>query len=188
VDESVYGSASIVLSCAGGGQSLLTDLVCTATGPLGVVIVGVYSFLIAFVLPLPSEVVLLAPLDVGLPTWATLAVVILVSGAGKAAGSLFAFHIGKELRESGYVLGKLRASRFDIVEWSERKSVELAREYGYLGMAVALCVPFFPDTLSVYAFTVLEESYVRFGLASFVGGVGRLVVTVAVVGGGLAVL
>lgn len=180
--------ATAVLACTGEGASLLTELVCTATGPLGILIVAVYSFLIAFVLPMPSEIVLLAPLNIGLPGWATLALVMLVSGAAKAAGSLFAFHIGKEVKESGFVERKLRASRFDVVAWSERTTVGLAQRYGYVGMAAALSVPFFPDTLSIYAFTVLEESYWRFGVASFVGGVGRLLVTLALVGGGLVVV
>lgn len=177
-----------VLSCASDSASLLTELVCTATGPLGVLIVAVYSFLIAVALPMPSEIVLLAPLDIGLPGWATLGLVILVSGAAKAAGSLFAFHLGKEVKDSGWVEQKLRASRFDLLEWSERQTIGLAQQYGYVGMAVALSIPFFPDTFSIYAFSVLEESYWRFGIASFIGGVGRLAVTLAFVGGGLVVV
>ena len=66
--------------------------------------------------------------------------------------------------------------------WSERKTVRLAQEYGYVGLAMALCVPGFPDTLSIYAFTVLEEDHVLFGLATFVGSVGRLIVTLFLFG------
>jgi len=80
-------------------ESLSSDsvgAVCMATGPLGPAMIAVYSFLNAFVLPFPSEVVLLAPLNLGLPYWATLLLIVLVSGLGKAAGSVFAFHIGQE--------------------------------------------------------------------------------------------
>ena len=152
----------------------LADLVRHTTGWGGLAIIFVYSFLIAFALPLVSEVVLLAPLDLGLPRWAVLALIIVTSGAGKAAGSLFAFHIGQEAKESGPIVRWFRRSRFDVVEWSERRTIEVAKKWGYAGLALALCVPGFPDTLSIYAFAVLERDYVKFGLATFVGSVGRL--------------
>ncbi|WP_407652167.1 YqaA family protein [Halomicrococcus gelatinilyticus] len=157
-----------------------------ATGWPGLVIIAVYSFLISFVLPLPSEVVLGAPLDLGLGQPARLGLITVVSGAGKAAGSVFAFHIGQEAKqEAGPVIRYLRRSRFDIVEWSETKTVEIARRWGYVGLALALSVPFFPDTISIYAFSILEEDYVKFAAATFVGSVGRLLVTM---GAGAAVL
>ena len=61
--------------------------------------------------------------------------------------------------------------------------MRLAREYGYAGLALALSVPFFPDTLSIYAFTVLEDDYLKFAAATFAGSVGRLVVTIVLLGG-----
>jgi membrane protein YqaA with SNARE-associated domain len=160
----------------------------TATGWVGVGIVFVYSFLIAFALPLPSEVVLVAPLELGLPEAAELALIVVVSGAGKALGSVFAFALGQEAKEAGPIVRALRRSRFDVVEWSERKTVDLAREYGYAGLAMALTVPGFPDTLSIYAFSVLGDSYTKFAAATFAGSVGRLLFTLAVAGGALAVL
>lgn len=169
-------------TASGGGP--FASLVETATGWVGLVAIFVYSFLIAFALPGVSEIVLAAPLDLGLGRNARLAVIILVSGVGKAVGSVFAFHIGQEAKESGPVTRALRRSRFDVVEWSEKKVIVLAQKYGYGGLALALCVPTFPDTLSIYAFSVLEEDYYRFALATFVGSVGRLLVTL----GGVAVL
>jgi membrane protein YqaA with SNARE-associated domain len=149
----------------------------SATGPAGLGIIFGYSFLIAFVLPGPSEVVLLAPLNLGLPRWADLSLIVLSSATGKAFGSVVAFHLGQEAKESGPVIRWLRNSRFDVVEWSEKKTVQVARRYGYAGLAMALSVPFFPDTLSIYAFAVLEEDYYRFAAATFAGSVGRLLVT-----------
>jgi membrane protein YqaA with SNARE-associated domain len=171
-------SLSLPLS-TGGPFGWLERLVETATGWFGLVIIFVYSFLIAFALPGVSEVVLLAPLDLGLPDWVTTAVIILTSGLGKAAGSVFAFHIGQEAKDSGLIIGWLRRSRFDIIEWSEKQTVKIAQKWGYLGLALALCVPGFPDTLSIYAFAVLEEDYYKFALATFFGSVGRLVLWLA---------
>jgi membrane protein YqaA with SNARE-associated domain len=172
-------SSSLAPLSSGGVFPWLERLVESATGWPGLVIIFVYSFLIAFALPGVSEVVLLAPLDLGLPYWAKMSAIILTSGLGKAAGSLFAFHIGQEAKDSGIIIGWLRRSRFDIIEWSEKQTVKIAQKYGYVGLALALCVPGFPDTLSIYAFAVLEEDYLKFALATFFGSVGRLLLWLA---------
>jgi len=186
--SSVAGLAvELPLSVHQGVFHTLEEAVARATGPLGLVIIFVYSFLIAFILPLPSEIVLATPLRLGLPYAVEIGLIMLFSGAGKACGSVLAFAIGQEAKQSGPVIRLLRRSRFDIVAWSERQTVELARRYGYVGLAMALSVPFFPDTLSIYAFAVLEEDYLKFAAATFVGSVGRLVVTVALFGGAAAV-
>jgi membrane protein YqaA with SNARE-associated domain len=166
----------------------LEGAVRTASGPIGLAVIAIYSFLIAFALPLPSEVVLATPLGMGLPRSVEVGLIIVTSGLGKAAGSVFAFSIGHQAKRAGPVTRFLRNSRFNIIEWSERRTVSLAREYGYAGLAVALCVPGFPDTLSIYAFAVLEEDYWRFAAATFAGSVGRLVITVAAFNSALALL
>ncbi len=173
---------SLFVEIPSGALGGIEGAVETATGWPGLGIIFGYSFLIAVVLPGPSEIVLFAPLDLGLPTWAHFALIMLVSATGKALGSLAALRIGQEAKESGPVTRWLRRSRFDIVSWSEKRTVELAQQYGYLGLALALCVPFFPDTISIYAFVVLEEEYSKFALATFVGSLGRLVVTITIIG------
>ncbi|ELZ91749.1 hypothetical protein C440_15584 [Haloferax mucosum ATCC BAA-1512] len=157
--------------------SWLSSLVETATGWLGLVVIFVYSFLIAFALPGVSEIVLAAPLDLGLSRGARLALIILISGAGKSAGSVFAFHIGHQTKESGYFEKALARLPVDVMGWTERKAVTIAQDWGFAGLAAALCVPGFPDTLSIYAFSVLEDDYFKFAAATFVGSCGRLIVT-----------
>jgi len=174
---------SVLLQQHASEGGWLARFVTTATGWGGLVVIFVYSFLIAFALPGVSEVVLFAPLELGLSDRARLAIIMFTSGVGKAVGSVFAFHIGQEAKQSGPVTRALRRSRFDVVEWSEKKVVVLARKYGYAGLALALCVPFFPDTLSIYAFAVLEEDYLKFAVATFVGSVGRLLVTLGLING-----
>ena len=192
MDSVVPLAVALVGDCstAGGSLAPLERAVCTATGPTGLAIIAVYSFLIAFILPLPSEVVLVPAetLRLGLSTSGNIAAIVVVSAFGKALGSLFAFHIGQEAKEYGPLIRRIKQSRFDIIEWSERKTIQIAKKYGYVGLAMALCVPFFPDTLSIYAFTVLEEDYLRFGAATFVGSAGRLVVTLGLAGTTLALL
>ncbi|QLG64077.1 YqaA family protein [Halorarum salinum] len=162
----------------------VSSLVESATGWGGLGIIFVYSFLIAFALPGVSEIVLLAPLNLGLNAELRLLLIVLVSGVGKAVGSVFAFHIGQEAKEAGPIVRWLERSRFDVIEWSQTKTVDIARKYGYAGLALALCVPFFPDTISIYAFAVLERDYWKFALATFAGSVGRLLVTLGLWGVG----
>jgi len=181
-------AAAVLAGVLAGLYELLLQAVHTATGPWGLVVVWVYSFLVAIVLPLPSEVVLAAPIDLGLSTAARLALIILVSAFGKATGSVVAFHVGQEVKSAGPVLGFLERHGLDVRGWSARQTVRLAQRYGYGGLAIALSVPFFPDTVTIYAFAILERDYVRFAAATFAGSVGRLLITVFVVGGTLGLL
>ncbi|WP_020222740.1 YqaA family protein [Halarchaeum acidiphilum] len=168
----------------------IQHLVETATGPIALIVVAVYSFLIAVVLPLPSEVVLVpaTSLDLGFSYPVQLVLVMLASGVGKAGGSVLALYIGRGASHSGPVTTLLRRAGYDPVAWSKHRVVDLVRAYGYVGLALGLTVPGFPDTLSIYAFSVLESDYLKFAAATFAGSVGRLVVTVLLVEGTLAVV
>ena len=168
-----------------------------ATGWSGLVVIFVYSFLIAFVLPLPSEVVLCpagyvcageATLGLGIPSPATVLVVVAASSVGKALGSIIALYVGHGASRSGPVVRAARSLGFDPVTWSKRRMVQLVRQYGYYGMAIGLSVPGFPDTISIYVFSVIEKDYGRFAAAAFAGSVGRLAITIAVLEGVLFVV
>lgn len=157
--------------------SLAESFIALATGWPGLVIVFVYSFVLGFaVLPLPSELVLFAPLDLGFGETVRLGLIMLVSGVGKAIGSVLVLWISVSIRESDPVQEAIENSRFRFHEWSRKVSIRMARKYGYLGMALVLSIPFFPDTASVYAFSVLEDDYLKFSVAAFAGSVGRLVI------------
>jgi membrane protein YqaA with SNARE-associated domain len=155
-----------------GVLEAIQNAVGNATGWVGLALIAVYSFLIAFVLPLPSELVLAAPLNLAYAEWVEAALVILISALAKTAGSLVAFRVGDAA--SRPIIDRLEESGIDVVEWSERRVVSVLQDYGYIGLALLLTIPFFPDTLSIYAFSVLEENYLKFAGATFAGSVGRL--------------
>ncbi|WP_330631154.1 YqaA family protein [Halocatena halophila] len=171
------GSLSAVLISLGALS--ITDAVKHAVGPVGLGVIFVYSFLIAVILPFPGEIVLLAPIDLGLPNWLTIAFIIGISSLGKALGSIVALQIGDRATTSGPVLGALDRLGIDVVSISQRTAVEVAQKYGYLGLAVVLSIPGFPDTLSIYAFTVIEKDNLKFAIATFIGSAGRLVIWIA---------
>lgn len=178
---------SVVLSLESVGLEAFRAAVSVASGWSGLGLIFVYSLLIAFILPLPSEVVLcpvgyvcagntlaLAPI----PHEIQILMVVVVSGLGKSVGSIIALMVGHNAAHSGVVYRVLRRFGLDPVEWSQRRMVDLAKKWGYVGMAIGLSVPFFPDTASIYAFSILEDDYLKFAAAAFAGSVGRLVVTI----------
>ncbi len=157
--------------------SVAEGIMTVATGWPGLAIVFAYSFVLGFaVVPLPSELVLFAPIDLGLSKTVRLGLIMVVSGLGKAAGSVLVLWISVAIRETDPVQDAIASSRFRFHDWSRRASVRMASRYGYLGMAIVLSIPFFPDTASVYAFSVLEDDYLKFSGAAFAGSVVRLVV------------
>jgi uncharacterized membrane protein YdjX (TVP38/TMEM64 family) len=111
------------------------------------------------------------------------ALVVAVSGLGKALGSVIALYVGHGASHSSLVIDAVRRLGFDPVEWSKQRMTELVRTYGYYGMALGLSVPGFPDTISIYVFSVIEKDYRKFAAAAFAGSVGRLAITIAVIEG-----
>lgn len=171
------GSALAQTGPFGWGQSL-QKLVREATGVVGLAIIGVYSFLVAVALPFPGEIVLAAKLQLPVPDWAEIGLLVLVSSVFKSAGSVVAFWVGG--RSAGPITRWLKRSGVDLVKYGERATVKAARKWGYVGLTAVLSVPFFPDTITIYAFTALEESYVRFAAATFVGSALRLLLVATV--------
>lgn len=187
---------SIALSLQSIGLDAFRTAVAVASGWSGLGLIFVYSLLIAFILPLPSEIVLcpvgyvcagntlaLAPI----PHEIQIVMVIVTSGLGKAIGSIIALMVGHNAAHSGVVIRGLRRLGFHPLEWSQKKMVGLAKKWGYLGMAIGLSVPFFPDTASIYAFAILEDDYLKFAAAAFAGSVGRLLITIGAIEGTLLV-
>lgn len=187
---------SLVLAFESLGFDPFEAAIRTASGATGLLLIFVYSVLISFVLPLPSEVVLcpvgyICPgntLALGLPIEAQIVIVILVSALGKSLGSVFALAIGYNASHSGVVVRTLRRMGFRPMEWSQKRMVALAKKWGYVGMALGLSIPFFPDTLSLYGFAVLDDDYLRFAAAAFAGSVGRLLITIGLIEGTLFII
>jgi len=166
---------------------IATDLMTAVTGWPSLGIVFIYSFLIAFILPLPSGLVLLTPLDIGLMASYELALIVIVSGLGKAAGSLVALTLGQRARRTStferWAENLLQRFNMDLIRWSKDESRELVHKYGYFGLGGALSIPFFPDTAPIYAFSLLDLDYGKFAVAVFAGSVIRLIIVITFVQG-----
>ena len=144
----------------------------------GVLLIVVYSVLVAAVLPTPSELILLVPLLPGAPPELRWTVIILLGATAKMVGSVVAVAISRQVPRTTQAAPSGRPQRAVV-----QRLTPLVDRYGPAGLAVALSVPGVPDTLPIYGFALLGGSYRAYAAATFIGGVGRNLVVLAGVGG-----
>jgi membrane protein YqaA with SNARE-associated domain len=164
-------------------ESAVEGLLRGATGIEGLLLIFVYSFLCAVVLPLPGELVLAVPLDLGWSPSGELAAVVAVASTAKAAGALVTLAVARGATTSGPVGHLLDVLPRPGGRASGGRTGRLARltdRYGYLGLAGALSVPFAPDTAILYAFSVVDVRKPSFAAAAFVGTTLRLAIVAGV--------
>lgn len=160
----------------------------SATGWPGLLIVVSYGFLVAVLFPSPLALVLVTPLNLGIPNFLEISIIIILASFGEAIGSFFAFKVGHTAKNSNKILNLLRRLPINVIGWSEKKSVEIAKRWGFVGLAFLLSIPFFPDTISIYTFSLLEENYFKFFLATFSGSTVRLIIYLLFARGTLAII
>ena len=144
--------------------------------------VFVYSLLVAAVLPLPAEAILVVPLVLPSPWYVSFAIVILIAAFGKALGSLVALRIGYGVSHSGPVVRLTERIPY-FRGFKRQRLTDFVRKYQYLGLGIALAIPFLPDTAPLYAFSVLENRPVLFATAAFFGTILRFLIILIIAGG-----
>jgi len=160
-------------------------LIQSTTGPGGLAIVLVYSFLIAVALPFPGEIVLAMPLNLGVHPHVELGLLVGTSSLGKSLGALAALRLGHGASRSGLLVRAV--GRFPAaVALRDRVLAATVGRYGYLGLTAGLAVPLMPDTALIYAFSALERDYLKFAVATFVGTVARLLAVAGIAAGVLS--
>ena len=144
--------------------------------------VFVYSVFVAAVLPFPAEAILVVPLALPYPGYLSFPIVILIAAAGKATGSLVALRIGYGVSHSGPVVRLFE--RVPYYKGFKRQTLTaFVRRHQYVGLGVALAIPFLPDTAPLYAFSVLENRPVLFATTAFIGTIVRFVIILVIAGG-----
>ncbi len=124
----------------------------------GLFLVFLYEVGAAVILPTPAELPLVTYkwLPVG---WMTLFAV-----AGKILGSYLVFFLGDRLKNTERFqtwVDRYRPLQA-IMRWSER----FVRRYGAFAVFLLLCIPGFPDTVSLYLFAIVGQRPVLFALAA----------------------
>jgi membrane protein YqaA with SNARE-associated domain len=110
-----------------------------------------FSVLVAIILPVPIEVVLIAPILE--QRWGYLLSVILAMSTGKTVGAWAIFYLG--LRVEGGI--RRWADRYRwidrFVRWCER----FVRKTNYIGLYVLLSIPLMSDTVPLYLYALFNE-------------------------------
>lgn len=173
--------AGVVTTTATTIESVVESFLRTATGPEGLALVFLYSFLCAVVLPLPGELVLAVPVDLGWSQAGELLAVVAVASAAKAAGALAALSVARGAVSSAPVARLVeRVPRPRTDNSLTARLAGVTDRYGYLGLAGVLALPFAPDTAVIYAFTVVEPRQAPFAAAAFAGTALRLAIVAGV--------
>jgi membrane protein YqaA with SNARE-associated domain len=125
---------------------------------VGLLFVFLYEVGAAVILPTPAELPLVTYkwLPVG---WMTLFAVV-----GKIIGSYLVFFLGDRMKNTERfhrLVNRYRALRA-VMDWSER----FVRRYGVFAVFLLLCIPGFPDTVSLYLFALIGQRPVLFSLAA----------------------
>ena len=96
--------------------------------------------------------------------WLPLGWMVLFAVAGKTIGSYLVFFLGDRLKNTQRYhrwVDRYRVLQ-TLTAWSER----FVRRYGVFAVFLLLCIPGFPDTVSLYLFAVIGQRPVLFSLAA----------------------
>ena len=130
------------------------------------VILFIYTIAASVFLPIPVEIAIWSQ-AVPFPVTAV------VLGLGKALGSIIVFSIGVRLEE------KMRSwIKWRWFNWLIEKSHAFVNRFGYYALYALMSIPFMPDTIPLYVFSLLNKegevfSKRGFAIANFFAGVTR---------------
>lgn len=136
----------------------------------------IYS-LVLFLYTIAASVFLPIPVEIALTSEALiLPVKALVFGSGKAVGSIIVFIIGAKLEE------KIRSwTRWRWFNWLVEMSHHFVSRYGYYALFILMSIPFMPDTIPLYVFSLLNTegkifTKKGFAIVNFFAGVTRVTI------------
>lgn len=132
----------------------------------GLLLIFLYEFGAAVILPTPSELPVLGY------SWIPIGWIFVFAVAGKAVGAYVLFRLGHRLQ------GAERFQRWveshpwlhRVLGWSER----FVDRYGVFAIFVLMSIPGFPDTVSLYLFALVADRPWLFALASGLGTAVRM--------------
>jgi membrane protein DedA with SNARE-associated domain len=124
----------------------------------GLLLVFLYEVGAAVILPTPSE------LPLATYTWLPVGWVVLFAVAGKTVGSYVLFFLGDRMKNTERFHRLVARSRTlqRAMDWSER----FVQRFGVFAVFLLLCIPGFPDTVSLYLFALVGQRPVLFSLAA----------------------
>lgn len=125
---------------------------------VGLLLVFLYEVGAAVILPTPAELPLVTY------KWLPVGWIVLFAVAGKTIGSYLLFFLGDRMKNTlrfHRLVDRYRVLRV-AMDWSER----FVRRFGVFAVFLLLCIPGFPDTVSLYLFAFIGQRPVLFSLAA----------------------
>ncbi len=124
----------------------------------GLFLVFLYEVGAAVILPTPSELPLVTY------KWLPVGWMMLFAVAGKIVGSYLVFFLGDRLKNTERF--QRWVDRYRVLQTLTRWSERFVRRFGVFAVFLLLCIPGFPDTVSLYLFAIIGQRPVLFSLAA----------------------
>lgn len=132
---------------------------------VGLLLVFLYEVGAAVILPTPAE------LPLATYKWLPVGWMTLFAALGKFVGSYAVFFLGDRLKNTERFqrwVDRYRPLQA-IMHWSEL----FVRRYGVFAVFLLLCIPGFPDTVSLYLFAIIGQRPVLFAFAAALATAAR---------------
>ena len=151
-------------------QSIVAAYTTSASDPLYYSIgFFIYTVLATLILPLPVELGLI--LSPGTP----LLVLALVLGLGRAVGSVIVLYTGQGIGSRT----NMWLQKWDWYRRSMEGLEQIMARLSYLGLYIIMSIPFMPDTIPLYIFSISNENerfrMSWFALTNFLAGCTRAI-------------
>lgn len=159
-------------------MDLISPLLTTLQNPHWfLLLLFLYSLLVAVVLPTPVEVALV-PLLTQPALWLLAAVTI---GAGKAVGAGLVFLLGREAEPAV----EQAAGKLSLTKRFRELCIRFVAKTKYVGLYALLTLPFMSDTVPVYVYSLFNHhgqllSLPQFLFANFLAGMNRALIVLIV--------
>jgi hypothetical protein len=131
-----------------------------------------YSIATAILLPIPVEVGLFLAPSLGILTKS------LIVAAGKATGCILVFYLGLRVER------KIRqwSEHVFFIGWFERSMEWFVVKTRYWGLYFLMSVPFMPDTITIYLYSVFNKDEVmarnNFVIVNFLATINRCMIVI----------
>jgi membrane protein YqaA with SNARE-associated domain len=130
---------------------------------LFLILVFIYSVLVAIILPIPIEIILFGPGSTG--DYLVYLRVALVMAAGKAVGAWMIFILGTKVEDNI----RRWSAKYPFFERFVQWCIRFVRKTRYTGLFILLSIPGMTDTVPIYIYSLFNEEGEVLDKRMFVG-------------------
>jgi hypothetical protein len=136
------------------------------------IVLYLYSIATAIILPIPVEIGLFLAPSLGILTKS------LIVAAGKATGCIIVFYLGLKVEQSI----RLWSENVFFIGWFVRFVEWFVSKTRYWGLYFLLSVPFMPDTITIYLYSLFNKDEIMapnyFVVVNFLAAINRCMIVI----------